>query len=136
MATPKYKDIKVAVINLKTEEFEKTIEANKMVVLDFWASWCGPCTQFAPTFEKVSEEYPDIVFAKVNVEEEQDLAGMFQVRSIPTLAFMRDKIVIFSNPGVLPESNFKDAIKQLVDLDMEQVHKDLAKEQEKQNEEK
>lgn len=121
----------MSVIDLKTEDFEKTIAENEMVILDFWASWCGPCTQFAPTFKKIADEYPNIKFAKVNVEEEQELANMFQVRSIPTLAFMRDKIIIFSNPGVLPESNFKEAIKQLVDLDMKEVHKDLIKAQEK-----
>ncbi len=116
------------VINLKTEDFEKTISENNIVILDFWASWCGPCTQFAPIFEKASAENSNILFAKVNVEEEQELANMFQVRSIPTLTFMREKIVIFSNPGALPESNFKKAIKQLTDLDMKQVHKDLANE--------
>jgi len=126
----------MSVIDLKTEDFEKTISENEIVILDFWAPWCGPCTQFAPIFKTISEEYPEIKFAKVNVEEEQELASMFQVRSIPTLAFMRDKIVIFSNPGVLPESNFKDAIKQLVDLDMKQVHEDLAKAKEEESQEK
>jgi thioredoxin 1 len=124
----------MSAIDLKTADFEKTIEENEIVILDFWASWCGPCTQFAPTFKKVAEEHPEIKFVKVNVEEEQELAGMFQVRSIPTLVFMREKIVIFSNPGVLPESNFKKAIKQLVDLDMAQVHKDLAEAQKKEAE--
>uniref|UniRef100_Q31FU3 Thioredoxin n=1 Tax=Hydrogenovibrio crunogenus (strain DSM 25203 / XCL-2) TaxID=317025 RepID=Q31FU3_HYDCU len=120
----------MSVIDLKVEDFESTIENNDIVILDFWAEWCGPCKQFAPTFEAVSEKHPDIVFAKVNVEEQQDLAGMFQVRSIPTLVFMREKIVVFSNPGVIPESNFEEGIAQLKELDMEKVRQDLAKAQE------
>ncbi|QBZ83405.1 Putative thioredoxin 2 [Hydrogenovibrio crunogenus] len=120
----------MSVIDLKVENFESTIENNDIVILDFWAEWCGPCKQFAPTFEAVSEKHPDIVFAKVNVEEQQDLAGMFQVRSIPTLVFMREKIVVFSNPGVIPESNFEEGIAQLKELDMEKVRQDLAKAQE------
>lgn len=120
----------MSVIDLKVEDFESTIENNDIVILDFWAEWCGPCKQFAPTFEAVSEKHSDIVFAKVNVEEQQDLAGMFQVRSIPTLVFMREKIVVFSNPGVIPESNFEEGIAQLKELDMEKVRQDLAKAQE------
>lgn len=116
----------MSVINLTTETFEPTITSNDMVILDFWAEWCGPCKQFAPTFEAASEKFPDIVFAKINIEEQQELANSFQVRSIPTLVFMRDEIIIFSNPGALPANNFEEAIKQLVDLDMQQVHKDLA----------
>lgn len=115
----------MAVLNLTTEQFEDTIENNEIVIFDFWAEWCGPCKQFAPIFESVSEKYPEIVFAKVNVEEQQELAGMFQVRSIPTIVFMREKIVVFSNPGLIPENNFEEGIKQLLDLDMAQVKKDL-----------
>lgn len=119
----------MATINLTAEEFEKTITDNEIVILDFWAEWCGPCKQFSPIFESVSEKHPDIIFAKVNVEEQQELAGLFQVRSIPTLVFMREKIVVFSNPGLLPESNLEEGIKGLRELDMEQVHKDLAEAQ-------
>jgi len=119
-------------VNLKTTEFESTIENNDMVIFDFWAEWCGPCKQFGPIFEGVAEKNPEIVFAKVNVEEEQELANMFQVRSIPTLVFMREKVVVFSNPGLLPESNFEDAIKQLRELNMEEVHKDVAEQQSQQ----
>ncbi|MBN2607035.1 MAG: thioredoxin [Thiotrichales bacterium] len=119
----------MATINLTAEEFEKTITDNEIVILDFWAEWCGPCKQFSPIFESVSEKHPDIVFAKVNVEEQQELAGLFQVRSIPTLVFMREKIVVFSNPGLLPEANLEEGIKGLRELDMEQVHKDLAEAQ-------
>jgi len=122
----------MAVINLTTAQFEETISNNEIVIFDFWAEWCGPCKQFGPVFEEISEKYPNIAFAKVNVEEEQDLAGMFQVRSIPTLVFMREKIVVFSNPGAIPGNALEEAIKQLVDLDMEQVHKDLAEAQAKE----
>ena len=119
----------MAVIDLTAEEFESTIDNNDIVIFDFWAEWCGPCKQFAPIFEAVSEKHEKIVFAKVNVEEQQELAGMFQVRSIPTLVFMREKIVVFSNPGMIPESNLEEGIKQLVELDMDQVRKDLEKAQ-------
>lgn len=122
----------MAVINLTTAQFEETISNNEIIIFDFWAEWCGPCKQFGPVFEEISEKYPNIVFAKVNVEEEQDLANMFQVRSIPTLTFMREKIVVFSNPGAIPGSALEEAIKQLEDLDMEQVHKDLAEAQAKE----
>ena len=122
----------MAVINLTSAQFEETIANNEIVIFDFWAEWCGPCKQFAPVFEDISEKHPNIVFAKVNVEEEQELAGMFQVRSIPTLVFMRDKIVVFSNPGAIPGSALEEGIKQLNDLDMEQVHKDLAQAQDKE----
>lgn len=122
----------MAVINLKTEQFEETITNNDMVIFDFWAEWCGPCKQFSPVFEEISEKYPNITFCKVNVEEEEELAGMFQVRSIPTLVFMREKIVVFSNPGAIPGNALEEAIGQLVDLDMAKVHADLAEAQAKQ----
>ncbi len=122
----------MAVVNLKTDQFEDTIENNDIVIFDFWAEWCGPCKQFGPVFEEISEKYPDIKFCKVNVEEEQELAGMFQIRSIPTLVFMREKIVVFSNPGAIPGSALEEGIGQLMDLDMEKVHKDLAEAQAQQ----
>lgn len=119
----------MAVVNLTSDEFEQTIDNNDIVIFDFWAEWCGPCKQFAPIFETVAEKNPNIVFAKVNVEEQQELAGMFQVRSIPTLVFMREKIVVFSNPGMIPESNLEEGIKQLLELDMTKVKADLAEAQ-------
>ena len=119
----------MAVINLTSAEFENTISNNDMVIFDFWAEWCVPCKQFGPIFEEVSEKHPDIVFAKVNVEEEQELAGMFQVRSIPTIALMREQVVVYANPGALPASNLEEAIQQLRDLDMNQVREDIAKAQ-------
>ncbi len=125
----------MAVINLKTDQFEETIKNNEIVILDFWAEWCGPCKQFGPVFEEISQKYPEIAFCKVNVEEEQELAGMFQVRSIPTITFMRQGIVVFSNPGAIPGNALEEGIKQLVELDMDQVHKDLAAAQAKQESE-
>lgn len=119
----------MAVIDLTAETFESTIEENEIVIFDFWAEWCGPCKQFAPIFSAVAEKNSNMVFAKVNVEEQEELANMFQVRSIPTLVFMREKIVVFSNPGVIPENNLEEAIKQLVDLDMNKVKADLAEAQ-------
>ena len=120
-------------INLKTDQFEETIENNDIVIFDFWAEWCGPCKQFGPVFEEISEKHPNVTFCKVNVEEEQELAGMFQVRSIPTLVFMREKIVVFSNPGAIPGSALEEGIGQLLELDMDQVRKDLEEAQENQN---
>ena len=123
----------MAVIDLKTDQFEDTINNNDIVIFDFWAEWCGPCKQFGPVFEEISNKYPDIAFCKVNVEEEQELAGMFQVRSIPTLVFMREKIVVFSNPGAIPGSALEEGIGQLLELDMDQVRKDLEEAQANQN---
>ncbi|WP_044410823.1 thioredoxin [Thiomicrospira microaerophila] len=116
----------MAVLNLTSAQFEETIANNDMIIFDFWAEWCGPCKQFGPVFEEVAAKHPDIVFAKVNVEEEQELAGMFQVRSIPTIALMREKVVVYANPGALPASNLEQAVQQLRDLDMVKVHEDMA----------
>jgi thioredoxin 1 len=122
----------MAVVNLKTEDFEKFVQENPMIVLDFWAEWCGPCKMFGPIFEKVFEKHPDVAFAKVNVEEEQQLAAMFQVRSIPTVAFMREGIVVYAQPGMMPEEMLEEGIKQLKALDMDQVRADLEKAQQEQ----
>ncbi|WP_294945935.1 thioredoxin [Sulfurivirga sp.] len=122
----------MAVVNLKTEEFEKFIQDHPMVILDFWAEWCGPCKMFAPIFEKVAEKHPDVAFAKVNVEEEQQLAAMFQVRSIPTVAFMREGIVVYAQPGMMPEEMLEEGIQQMKNLDMDQVRAELEKAQQEQ----
>jgi len=99
------------------------------VVVDFWAPWCGPCRTFAPVFEKVSEDHGDIVFAKVNTEEEQQIAAHFQIRSIPTLMIFRDQVIIFSQPGALPEGSFRELLTKAGELDMDQVRADIAAQQ-------
>jgi thioredoxin 1 len=119
----------VAVVELTKDNFEETVTGNDFVIVDYWAPWCGPCRSFAPTFEKISEEHPDIVFAKVNTEDEQEIAGHFQIRSIPTLMIFREKVIIFSQPGALPESGLKDLIQRASELDMAEVHKQIAEEQ-------
>jgi len=111
----------VAVVELTKENFESTITDNGFVVIDFWAPWCAPCRSFAPTYDKVSGDFPDIVFGKVNTEEEQELAMHFQVRSIPTLMIFRDKILIFSQPGALPESALRELLDKAGGLDMDEV---------------
>ena len=117
----------MATINLNKENFEQTVSDNDMVIVDFWASWCGPCKTFAPIFEKVSEKFPDVVFAKVETDQQQELAGAFQIKSIPTLMIFREKIIIFSQPGMLPEDPFVEIIGKAKDLDMEEVKKEVTK---------
>jgi thioredoxin 1 len=116
----------MALVTLTEENFNQTIEDNEIVIIDFWAPWCGPCLSFAPIFEKIAQNNPDITFAKVNTEEEQGLAGYFQIRSIPTTMILRDKIGIFQQAGVLPEEAFTDIIGQVKALDMEMVRKEAA----------
>ncbi len=115
----------MATVNLTKDNFEQTVVDNDIVIVDFWADWCGPCKMFAPTFEKVSEQHEDIVFAKVDTEAEQELAGYFQIRSIPTLMIFRDQIGIFSQPGALPENALVDLIEQTKKLDMDEVRKEI-----------
>ena len=118
----------MATINLTKENFEQTIADNDIVLVDFWAEWCGPCRTFGPTYEKVSENYPNAVFAKVDTEAEQELAGQFNIRSIPTLMVFRDQIGIFSQPGALPESSLTDLVDQTLALDMEAVKAEVEQE--------
>ena len=121
----------MAVVELTKQNFEDTVTNNAFVIVDFWAPWCGPCRSFAPTFESVSEEHENIVFAKVNTEEEQEIAAHFGIRSIPTLMIFREKIIIFSQPGALPESAFKELIGKASELDMEEVREQIEQEKEK-----
>jgi thioredoxin 1 len=121
----------VAVVELTKDNFESTITENQFVIIDFWAPWCGPCRSFAPTYEKVSEDHDNIVFGKVNTEEEQELAMHFQVRSIPTLMIFRDNIIIFSQPGALPESAFRELLTKAGELDMDEVRAQVEAEQQK-----
>jgi thioredoxin 1 len=119
----------MAVIDLNEENFESTILSNDFVVIDFWAPWCGPCRGFAPVFEAAAEKYPNIVFAKVNTEEQQGIAGHFQIRSIPTLMIFREKVIIYAQPGALPASGLDDLIARAGEVDMAEVHAEIAKEE-------
>jgi thioredoxin 1 len=115
----------VATVELTKDNFEQIVTENELVLIDYWASWCGPCKSFAPVFEAASEKYPEIVFAKVNTEEQQELAAHFQIRSIPTLMIFREKIIIFSQPGMIPSQALDELIDRARELDMEQVRKDI-----------
>ncbi len=119
----------MAVIELTEGDFESTITGNDIVILDFWAPWCAPCRAFAPIFEAASENHPDVVFAKVNTEEQQTLAGHFQIRSIPTLMIFREKIIIFAQPGALSAAALDQVIEKAKALDMDEVRREIAKEQ-------
>lgn len=121
----------MAVVELNKDNFEQTINENDFVIVDFWAPWCAPCRSFAPTYEKVSGDYDNVVFAKVNTEDEQEIAMHFQIRSIPTLMIFREKVIIFSQPGALPESSFKQLVDRAGELDMDEVRKQIADEQQK-----
>ena len=115
----------MAAIALTKSNFEQTVTGNDTVVVDFWATWCGPCQSFGPIFEKVSEKFPDVVFGKVNTEEEQELAAYFQVRSIPTLVIIRDQLVLFSQPGSLPEPALEEVVTKVLALDMDKIRQDM-----------
>lgn len=119
----------MAVVELTKENFEATVTGNDFVIVDYWAPWCGPCRSFAPTYEKVSEEFPNIVFAKVNTEDEQEIAAQFGIRSIPTLMIFRDKIIIYSEAGALPEAAFRELVTKAGELDMDDVRRQIAESQ-------
>ena len=123
----------VATVEISKDTLQSTITDNDIVVIDFWASWCGPCKSFAPIYEKVSDNITDVVFAKVNTEEEQELAASFQIRSIPTLMIFREQIVIFSQAGMLPEKALVELIEKAKGLDMEVVKREVAEQQAKQS---
>jgi len=116
----------MATVKLGHDNFEDVISANDIVLVDFWASWCGPCQYFAPVFEKAAEQHPDIVFAKVDTEAEQQLAGEFQISSIPTLMVFRDQVLLYSQPGALSAPALAELIARVKEVDMEDVRRQLA----------
>ncbi|HHJ15002.1 MAG TPA: thiol reductase thioredoxin [Gammaproteobacteria bacterium] len=119
----------MATIELTTENFRDIIDKNDIVFVDFWASWCGPCQNFAPVFEAASEQNPDIIFGKVDTESQPELAASFQVRSIPMLAIFREQILVFAQPGALPASALDQLIEQVQALDMDKVRAEIAEQQ-------
>jgi len=116
----------VATVDLTKENFEQVVTGNDVVIVDFWAPWCAPCRAFAPTFEKASEQHTDVVFAKLNTEEEQEVAGAFNIRSIPTLMVFREKVILYAEAGSLPAPVLEQVIAQAKSVDMAAVHSEIA----------
>ena len=116
----------MATVDLTKDNFEQVVTGNDMVIVDFWAPWCAPCRAFAPTFEQASEQHTDVVFAKVNTEEEQEVAGAFNIRSIPTLMVFREKVILYAEAGSLPAQALEQVITQVKGVDMPAVHREIA----------
>ncbi|MFG3703641.1 thioredoxin [Micromonospora sp. NPDC047670] len=116
----------MATVELTTANFDEVAGSDGIVLVDFWAEWCGPCKRFAPVYERSSEKHPDIVFGKVDTEAQQELGAKFDIRSIPTIMAIRDGVIVFAQPGALPESALENLIEQVQALDMDDVRQKLA----------
>ncbi len=117
----------MAVVEATRENIEALVEDNDIVIFDFWAPWCGPCRTFAPIFEAASEKFPDIIFSKVNTEQQREIAAHFSIRSIPTIMVFRDAMLVFAQPGVIPENAIGELIDKVKELDMDEVRKTKGK---------
>jgi len=122
----------MATIHLTSENFKDVINNNDIVIVDFWAEWCGPCKSFGPTFEAASEKYPEIAFAKVNTEEEREMAAGFNIRSIPTLMVFREQVILYAEAGALPASALDQLVEQVKGLDMAAIKAEIAAEEQQQ----
>jgi len=119
----------MATVEITKDNFEETVTKNNMVIIDFWAAWCGPCRGFAPVFEAASEKHADVVFGKINADEQQELAAAFSIRSIPYVMLLRENVILFAQAGALPGEALESVIEQARSLDMAQVHKEVAEQQ-------
>ena len=119
----------MSVTALTTDNLETTLESNDIVIIDFWASWCGPCQAFKPIFEEAAGRHQDVKFVSCNTEEQTELAGMFQIRSIPTLVVFREKVAVFAQPGMLPAESLDELVTKVKALDMAEVHAAVAEQQ-------